>query len=410
MSRRRDVTADELEVPLLDYEVAIARVVEAFPPLPAVRVLLLDAVGLVLAEDAVATDEIPAFDNSAMDGYAVRSADLVDGRATLAVGTAVAPGVAVKVMTGFPIPEGADAVVPWERASAVDGPEGSEGSEASEGSDRPIEVEGPVEAGTFVRPTGGDVHAGQTVLRSGTRLGPVEVGMLAAIGAAEVAVHPRPRVGVLSTGDELVGVDEPVGRGRVRDANAPMLAASCVTLGGVVSSIVRTPDDPDEIGAALEALAADSDLVVSSGGASVGERDWLRAVLERHGPLTFWKVNLRPGKPVALGRIGEVPIIVLPGNPGSVAACTHVFVARAIRSLAGRPAEPLGVPATLTDGVEGDTIRTVVHPVVLDGGRARPAAVRSSQVLSNAVGADGWLIVPPGGVRAGEAVTVELDA
>lgn len=402
MSHRRDVTTEELEVPLLAYDEAIARVVEAFPALAPVHVALAESLGLVLAEDVVAQDEIPAFDNSAMDGYAVRAADLTgvadphrSAGLTLQVGDTIAPGVAVKVMTGFPIPDGADAVVPWERTTRTDGG---------------IVVDGTVEVGTFVRPTGGDVHAGQTVLLAGARIGPVEIGMLAAIGATEVLVHPRPRIGVLSTGDELVGVDEAVGRGRVRDANAPMIAAAATALGGVVSATVRTVDDPDAIEVALAELASHADLVISSGGASVGERDWLRSVLERSGPLTFWRVNLRPGKPVALGRVGEVPIIVLPGNPGSVVACTHVFVARAIRSLAGRDPEPLGVPAVLAEDIEGDLQRTVVHPAFLDDGRARPAPVRSSQVLSNALGADGWVIVPPGGVRAGESVVVELDA
>ena len=403
MTTSRTVTARELDVPLIGYAEAIARVVAAFPALDPIRVSLAEALGTVLAQDLVAGDDIPSFDNSAMDGYAVRSADLTaasDGAPIpLTVADESAQGVAVKVMTGFPIPDGADAVVPWERTAAL---------EDGSGIDR-IVIDTVVTAGTFVRPRGEDVGQGDTVLRAGTFIGPVQVGMLAAVGATEVLVHPRPRVGVLSTGDELVGVDEAVGRGRVRDANGPLLTALCTSLGGVVTAAVRTGDDPEAIGAALSELASQADLVISSGGASVGERDWLRSVLEEQGPLDFWRVALRPGKPVALGRRDGAPVIVLPGNPGSVIACTHVFVARAIRCLAGRDAEPLAVVAELTEGIAGDTQRTVVHPVHLDGDRVRPAVGRSSQVLSNALGTDGWVIVPPGGVTAGTAVTVELD-
>ena len=403
MTTSRTVTPEELEVPLLGYAEAIERVVAAFPSLDPVEVPLVDALGLVLAEDLVAGDDIPSFDNSAMDGYAVRSADVaaasVEVPVPLAVAEQISAGVAVKVMTGFPIPDGADAVVPWERTAAL-----TDGSEI----DR-ILIDSAVAAGSFVRPRGEDVHQGDTVLRAGTLIGPVQVGMLAALGSTVVRVHPRPRVGVLSTGDELVGVEEAVGRGRVRDANGPLITAACSALGAIVTAAVRTADDPEAIAAALSQLASQADLVISSGGASVGERDWLRSVLERQGPLDFWRVALRPGKPVGLGHVDGVPVIVLPGNPGSVIACTHVFVARAVRCLAGRDAEPLGVSAVLAEDIGGDAQRTVVHPVYLDGDRVRPAVGRSSQVLSNALGTDGWVIVPPGGVSAGTGVTVELD-
>lgn len=403
MTSSRTVTPEELDVPLLGYAEAIERVVAAFPALAPIEVPLGDALGLVLAGDVVAGDDIPSFDNSAMDGYAVRSTDVATGTpevpVPLSVGEQIAQGVAVKVMTGFPIPDGADAVVPWERTAAL---------EDGSGIDQ-ILIDTAVAAGSFVRPRGEDVQAGDTVLRAGTHIGAVQVGMLAALGRTQVRVHPRPRVGVLSTGDELVGVDEAVGRGRVRDANGSLISAACTTLGAVVTAAVRTGDDPEAIAAALSQLASQADLVISSGGASVGERDWLRSVLERQGPLDFWRVALRPGKPVALGRVDGVPVIVLPGNPGSVIACTHVFVARAVRCLAGRDAEPFGVRAELAEAIIGDTQRTVVHPVHLEGDRVRPAAGRSSQVLSNALGTDGWVIVPPGGVTAGTSVTVELD-
>lgn len=376
---RRTVTVDELDEPLLSYDDAVGRIVAAFEPLPAVEVSLEQSLGLVLAADVVSSDDIPSFDNSAMDGYAVRSADLADGSAELAVRDEVAAGAAVKVMTGQPIPDGADAIVPWERAEPID-------------ADR-IRAQGPVPAGRFVRSRGEDVRVGDTVLRAGDVLGPVEVGLAAAVGHSSLMVHPRPRVGVLSSGDELVDVAEPVGRGRVRDANGPLLAATVVALGAEVSGVERAPDDPELIAAALRRLAERSDLVVTSGGASVGEKDWLRVVLEREGELSFWRIAMRPGKPVALGSIAGTPVVVLPGNPGSVVACSHVVLARAVRRLAG--------------AIDGDPERTVVHPVRVVHGEAVPAPVRSSQVLSNAIGLHGWVIVPPGGLADGAAVMVE---
>lgn len=395
--RRRTVGEGELASPLMPYDVAVARIAAAFAPLEAVRVPTGSALGMVLAGDVVADGDVPAYDNSAMDGYAVRAADAADGAVLEVLGpdepVEEVAGVAVKVMTGQPIPPGTDTVVPWESTEALAG-------------DRVRLLERP-EVGRFVRPQGEDVRAGDTVLRAGQVVGPIEIGVAAALGATELTVHRRPRVGVLSTGDELVAVDELIGRGRIRDANGPMLAASITALGGSVAGVERVPDDPELITAALARLASDADLVVSSGGASVGEKDWLRVVLERSGELDFWRIAMRPGKPVALGRLDGTPVLVLPGNPGSVVACSHVVLGRALRRLAGAPAAPRTTPAVLAEDLVGDPDRTVVHPVRLVDGRAHPAAARSSQVLSTALGLDGWVVVAPGGARAGATVQVE---
>ncbi len=390
---RRSVSAAELDAPLMAYDVAVRRIASSFSPLAPVEVPIDEALGLVLARDVVAAEDVPAFDNSAMDGYAVRSADIGPG-ATVTVGEQVGPDTVVKIMTGQPVPPGADAIVPWERTRTDDGA---------------LFVEGPVPPGRFVRPRGEDVLAGELVLRSGTRIDPVAIGMAAAVGHARLLVHPRPRVGVLSSGDELVGVDEPIGWGRVRDANGPLLAATVRAAGADVSAVLRAPDDPELITDALRRLCAASDLVVTSGGASVGEKDWLRVVLERAGELSFWRIAMRPGKPVALGRVDDTPVVVLPGNPGSVVACSHVVLARAVRVLAGAAAEPATTTAELAESLDGDSERTVVHPVRLVDGRAVPAPLRSSQVLSTALGLDGWIVVPPGGAAAGATVEVELS-
>ncbi len=390
---RRLVGSDELDSPLLAYDEAMGRIVEAFTALTPDRVPLADALGLVLATDVVARDDIPAFDNSAMDGYAVRACDVAPSGAELVVSDVIAPGRAAKVMTGQPIPDGADAVVPWERTERL--------------ADGRVRVVGGVESGHFVRPRGEDVRVADRVLDAGCLLGPVEIGMAAAVGSAELLVHPRPRVGVLSTGDELVGVHDAVGRGRVRDANGPLLAATVTAMGARVVGMERVPDDPELIAAAVHRLAATSDLVVTSGGASVGEKDWLRVVVEREGSLTFWRIAMRPGKPVALGRVADTPIVVLPGNPGSVLACSHVVLGRALRRMAGACPDPATRRATLATAVPGDPERTVVHPVRLEGELIVPAQVRSSQVLSNALGLHGWIVVPPGGADAGAVLDVE---
>ena len=390
---RRIVTSEELASPLMPYVDAVAWINAHFGPLPSMVVELAESLGLVLAEDIVAGDDIPNFDNSAMDGYAVRVADLVDGL-PLAVGSAVAPGVATKVMTGQPIPTGADAVVPWEDAALLD--------------DGRVEITAPGRAGQYIRPRGSDIEEGELVISSGTILGPVEIGVAAALGRGRLRVVPRPRVAVLSTGDELVGVDEAVGVGRVRDSNGPLLAAMAEVMGASVTATAAAVDDPEEIAATLRTLAATGDLVITSGGASVGEKDWLRTILAAEGELALWRVAMRPGKPVAIGRLGGASVIILPGNPGAVVACSHVVLGRAIRSLAGRPGDPSSVPGTLGADVEGDAARTVIHPVTLEGTTVLPAEAKTSQSLSNALGQDGWLIVPPGGLLAGDPVDVEV--
>ncbi len=392
-SMRREVSTEELEAPLLSYGDAVAWIAQHFIPLPARAMPLAACLGTVLMEDVVAVDDIPNFDNSGMDGYAVRSSDCAGPATLLEVGEVIAPGSAVKVMTGQPIPDGADAVVPWEATISRD--------------DGRIEVTAPIDAGQFVRLRGSDIAEGTPVLGAGTTVGPVEIGIAAALGRTELLVVAKPRVGVLSTGDELVGVTEELGRGRVRDSNGPMLVAAATQLGAEVTGVAVAPDDPAAISAALHRLAEDADLVVSSGGASVGERDWLRSILASEGELALWRVAMRPGKPVAIGRIAGAVVVVLPGNPGAVAACSHVVLGRALRAMAGGLIEPSTVTGVLEEDLDGDAERTVIHPVRIDGGAVRPAASKSSQSLSNAVGMDGWLIVPPGGLKAGVVVEVE---
>ncbi len=387
----RQVTAGELATPLMPYAEAVTLMRSQFGALPSTSVALERAAGLVLAEDVVASVDVPVFPNSSMDGYAVRSEDTADASPGRPVTLPAAS--APKVMTGRPIPEGFDAVVPWERAEVSDGG---------------ITVSATVAPGTYVRPVAEDVTAGATVLHAGTTLRAPHIGLLAALGQATVAVTPRPRVAVLSTGDELVAPGEPASYGDVHDVNSVMLPALLAQAGADVVSVGRVGDDRDAIAAWLHGPAAQADLCVTSGGASVGEHDWLRDVLAEEGTLDLWRVAVRPGKPVAQGSMGGTPVFVLPGNPASVLACAHAFVIPVVRIMGGKQADARTVDAVLADAVTAGDGRTFLCPVRLDGSVAIPARPASSSVISNQLHADGFVVVPPEGLPAGHAVSVEL--
>ncbi|MDP8976023.1 MAG: molybdopterin molybdotransferase MoeA [Actinomycetota bacterium] len=406
----RTVSAEELATPLLPYEQARAFVIQAFEAVAPVEVPLLDSLGRRSAERVVAEVDVPGFANSAMDGYAIRSADtagaspnepallrLVDDLpAGRAPSVPLRPGAAAKVMTGAPVPPGADAVVPWE--DIAPGP----GEDA-------VAVLTEVPPAAHVRPRGEDMAAGQVVMEVGEVLGPVHLGVLASLGRTHVRARV-PRVAVLSTGSELVPPGQPLGEARIYNSNATLLSALSRAAGATVTATGMVDDDPRRVADWLNVAANQADLVVTSGGASVGEHDWLREVLCSEGELRLWRVAMKPGKPVAFGRIGGVPVLALPGNPGSALACAHAFVMPAIRALEGSDPEPAWLPAELADDVAGQPNRTLLCPVKLQAGggvdRAFPLAVLSG-ALSHLLGFDGFAIVPPGGLPAGAPVRVE---
>lgn len=385
---------------MVPYREAVRAILGAFGPLEPREVPLAEAAGLVLAERVVTSADVPGFDNSAMDGYAVFAEDtpgvlrLVD---ELPAGTTpritVRRGTAATIMTGAPLPPGADAVVPWE--------------DTDRGTPE-VEVKIRTTPGKHVRPRGEDLRAGDEVVADGTVLRPVHIGVLASIGRTAVRARPRPRVAILSTGDEVVRPGEPLPEGKVYDANRALLAAMCAEAGARVVADDLLGDDPGAIRAWLARVAGGADLIVGSGGASVGEHDWMRAVLEDEGALELWRVAIKPGKPVAFGRIGGTPVLGLPGNPGSAFVGAHVFACPAIRALAGRDPAPRAVRARLGAGVNGSPSRTLFCRVTLDGDVARPLPAQSSVVLSNLIPTEGFAIVPPGGLPEGADVTVEL--
>lgn len=304
------------------------------------RVPLLESLGRVLAEDVVSDIDIAPFDNSAMDGYAVRYADCLgaspDAPVVLRVlehigaghapERALGPGEASRIMTGAPVPEGADAIVMVEF---------TRGLEAEGGAGGTVAIEAEPKLGDHIRKRGEEVTAGDPVLRAGEVLHAASVGLAAAAGAADVLVHRRPRVAVLSTGDELVEVTEKPGPGKIRNSNSYSISAQVLAAGGIPLRYDIVRDDPDVTRAAFDRAANEADFIISSGGVSVGDFDFVKPVLEQLGEMTFCKVAMRPGNPQTLGSIHGVPFFGLPGNPTSTYVGFEIFVRPALRVMQG---------------------------------------------------------------------------
>jgi molybdopterin molybdotransferase len=331
----------------------LASVLTNLGPLPELEVNLLDAHGCVLAEDVISRRALPSFDNSSMDGYAVRSQDVAsaspDSPVTLpvigdiAAGSSgvytVQSGLCVRIMTGAQMPVGADAVVPVEW---------TDGGVAS------VRIDRAPSPDQHIRHAGEDVEAGETVLTAGSALGAPQVGLLAALGRARVLVRPRPRVVIFSTGNELVDVGVEPGQAQLNESNSYTLAAAVREVGGIAYRIGILPDDPVHLLPLIEDQLVRADLVITTGGVSAGAYDTVKAVLSRLGTVEFVKVAMQPGMPQGFGVVGPdaTPIFTLPGNPVSAYVSFEVFVRPAIRRMLG--VTPLYRPlvrATLTTAV-----------------------------------------------------------
>jgi len=368
------------------------------PLLPRVEVPLATARGLVLAADVVAPHPVPPFTNSAVDGYAVRASDTasvpVELRVTgaLAAGVVssavVAPGTAVQIMTGAPVPSGADAMVMVEDTVAA--------------GDR-VRITRSASPGDHIRLTGGDIAAGAVVLLQGDRLGPVHLGLLASVGVAVPVVGRRPVVAVLSTGDEIQPPDTAVLRpGMIRDANRPMLVGLLAELGVEVRDLGIVPDDSRLLRSTLEEAAASCDAVVTSGGVSMGEHDLVKEILAGLGRVEFWQVAMQPAKPFAFGFLGDTPLFGLPGNPVSSMVAFEQFV---------RPGLRPRIEAELAEPVATSPEKAVFLRVAfVSPGVVRSAGGQASNVLSALAAADAFAVIPVGvgAVAAGDRVVVEL--
>ena len=337
---------------MIPLEEARGHVLARVEALPARRVPLEEALGLVLAEPVSSSEPIPAFANTAMDGYAVRAADTVGAPVELdVVGTIgagdsgslhVGAGQAARIMTGAPIPPGADAVVKVELTSS---PGGS--------GDR-VRVEVSVKSGNHIRHPGEDVAAGERVLEAGTVVTPGRVGLLASVGAYEIAAHGRPRVGVLSTGDELADTPGPLRRGQIRDTNRRTLLGLVSEAGFEGVDLGIAPDRPDDISRAFRAGAAGCDAVLSSGGVSMGDFDYVKVVLDRIGEMRWMQIAIKPAKPFAFGIVDGTPMFGLPGNPVSSMVSFELLAKPALRAMAGHGPDDLG--PTLVRAVSDDKL------------------------------------------------------
>jgi molybdopterin molybdotransferase len=388
----------------LSVDEARAAVVAEFHPLPTEVVGLDAALHRVLAEDVVSPVSLPPWDNSSMDGYAVRAADVAGASAdrpvvlpvteTIAAGGVarhpLAPHTAIRIMTGAPIPEGADSVIRVE--------------DTDRGEER-VAVRDARDAGRNVRPRGEDVGAGEVALRAGTVIDAPQLGVLASVGARQVAVHRRPRVAVLSTGDELVdvhGFDEVMAGRRIVSSNSYTLRAAIVAAGAEVLDLGICPDDRDILRARLEAAhASRCNLLLTSGGVSVGVFDYTRDVLAALGAVMhFWRVRIRPGGPLGFGRLGETPWLGLPGNPVSAMVTFELFARPAIRRLRGeRAIFPRPIPVVLDEDIAIGAplthfLRVVLAPAADGRLHVRLTGSQGSGLLTSVARADALLVVP----------------
>ncbi|MGZ4446127.1 MAG: molybdotransferase-like divisome protein Glp [Nocardioides sp.] len=392
----------------------LARILSAVAPLPDYPQPLMEALGLALAEDVVAPIRLPSFDNSAMDGYAVCQADVAGASAESPVHLpvvgeigagqagllAMSPGTAVKIMTGAPVPTGADSVVPYEwtdRGVAQ------------------VRIERAPELGQHVRRAGEDVEEGDVLLEHGTVLGPRHLGLLASVGRSSVRSRPRPRVVVLSTGSELREPGTPLGHDSIYDGNSYLLAAAARRAGAIAYRVGIVPDEPRAFLDALEDQLVRADLVVTSGGVSQGDFDVVKEALSPLGTVWFGGVAMQPGKPQGFGLVGDdrTPVFTLPGNPVSSYISFETFVLPAIRRMMGlspvsrptrraRLTHPISSPAGRRQFVRGD------FAVDRGGPFVTPVGGHGSHLIGDLAASNALVVVPEDvtSVPAGEQVQV----
>jgi len=379
------------------------------------RVHLRAALGRVLATDIVSPVAVPAHDNSAMDGYAVRFADLTpEGETTLArvgesfagrpSGVAVRPGECVRIFTGGVIPEGADTVVMQERASEADGRVR-------------IAARAVSKAGQNRRLAGEDLKAGQLVFHSGQRVHPAELGMIASLGTGEVTVFRKLRVAFFSTGDELKPIGTQLAAGEIYDSNRYTIHGMLQRLSCEILDMGVVPDVPDALERALADAAGAADVVVTSGGVSVGDADYVKSLIDKLGEVLFWKIAMKPGRPLAYGRIGHAHFFGLPGNPVSAMVTFYEFVQDALKILQGQrdiaPAPTFKVPlSSPIRKVPGRTEfqRGILSPDGNGGFTVRTTGEQGSGILSSMSRANCFIVLPAdtGDCAVGERVDVQL--
>ena len=391
---------------MLSVAGALKKLLKEFTAVTPEVVPLLQSRNRVLAEELRAPFDLPLFTDSSMDGFAVLSEDvkkagadhpielsvIADIPAGSIAQKGIANGQAMRIMTGAVIPLGCDAVVPIEDTNFNE-------QNFIGGFPWPIRINKPVNPGAFLRVQGQDVHAGEVVLRAGTFLRPQEVGFLGMLGFEEVPVYRPPKVAILSTGDELVRIGSALDSGKIYDANSVMLASQIVECGGEYLDLGIAKDNQDEIYQRLEgAFSEQVDLIVSSAGVSVGAFDLVRQVIEEHGSISFWRVNMRPGKPLAFGEYRGIPFIGLPGNPVSAFVGFEVFVRPAIEKMSGlKNSSRQAQKVRLTEEIQSDGRESYLRAIVFqkeDGLYAKLTGHQGSGNLRSLVQSNAFLIVP----------------
>ena len=394
---------------LISVDQALEHILSYIGPLGSQRISIVDALDRVLAEEIVAEIDIPPFANSAMDGYAVCATDVVHASAEqpvmlrvigeVAAGAMpsepVGPGSGVRIMTGAPVPPGSDAVVPFELTS--------EGRNQARQPSGQVSIYHAVRKGDNVREAGEDIEKGQKVLAAGHVLRPPDIGILAAMGFPQVSVVRRPRVAILATGNELVDVDQPITPGKIRNSNEYTKIGLVGRYGGEPVPLGIARDTTEDLTAKIrEGLAQNVDLFLTSAGVSVGDFDVVKNVLAAEGEMHFWQVAIKPGKPLAFGSLGRVPLLGLPGNPVAAMVAFEVFARPAILKLGGHSRwEKPAVRAAVDEDVHNSGRRHFMRARVrraADGyhvtTRGSGVQVQGSGILSSLVWANGLVVVP----------------
>jgi molybdopterin molybdotransferase len=396
--------------PLLSVAEAREKLLDSFSEVETESVPLAQAAGRVIAADVVSQIDLPLFANSSMDGFAVLSEDVAASHpdqpvvlqvvADIPAGQlspiSIKTGQAARIMTGAPLPPGADAVVPVEDTDHY-----QRGVEPGAAAPEQVRIFQSAEKGAYIRSKGIDVRSGETVLFSKSRLRPQDLGLLAMLGQADILVYRRPKVLIFSTGDELLPVEQPLTPGKIHDSNAYTLSASITRDGGEAHYLGIARDREEDVRNLLEkALERGADLIISSAGVSVGAFDFVRQVVEQNGRMEFWRVNMRPGKPLAFGSYQEIPFIGLPGNPVSAFVGYEVFVRPALQKLAGLPESKRVVHTVkLEEPVNSDGRESYLRAIVnvKEGSySARLTGHQGSGNLLSLVQANALLIIPSG--------------
>ena len=407
---------------LLSVDEARERILFHFHPVATEELPLAECTDRVLAQDVSATTELPPFDNSSMDGFALRVSDVLDATTALPRSLRVvadipagispivslAQGEAARIMTGAQVPNGADAVIPVEDTDFDERDAGSRPPES-------VLIRRSVSNGENIRPRGMDIHIGQTVLNKGRTLKPQDLGLLAMLGQANISVYRKARVALFSSGNELLDVNAPLEPGKIRDSNSYTIAALVENAGAEVIRLGVAKDNHESIKALLEKAAhLEVDLILSSAGVSVGAFDFVKEVIEANGKMDFWRVNMRPGKPLAFGEYRNIPFIGLPGNPVSAFVGFEVFVRVAIGKLngsynAGRPI----IRVRCAEQIDSDGRESYLRAEVSEENGILTAHLTGHQGSGNLhslVQANALLIIPAGVkcVPAGQEVNAWL--